>query len=189
MSAALFQCLDSRSAESLSNALYDSAIGQSIQLYPLGSFLGISFYWDCAEVYNLCMDIILQFAGSAALIGVDATELFPRDRYNLILLDNMFSGLRPYDYVAVDCLNVLCRDFLKGIKRYNYTIEDVLKACRGCYLWSDGVDATDSIARYIYNASISGAWRLTAQDVLTCNFASPRLLTRCMAHFCYLSLI
>ena len=194
MSTALFQCIDESTAVNVGQAVMTSQLWSSCRVYPFGRLLGVFFMADCREFYNFCMHVVSQSPGVAAFIGIDVYESTPDDPYKLQILTTMPYLQSIRNNTEVRYYNLLVKDFLRSIQKYEYDYQSVLNVVSRCFLGQDEANSVETIARTIYYLANSNLRRINTTmlienaGVTSNSDAGFRLMIRCMAHFCYLNL-
>lgn len=194
MATALFQCVDQPTAAQMQVLILSEPPCDDVKTWLFGKLFGISFRYDCVQIYHWGMNLVTRFQGRVAFIGIDERASVPDDKYKLMILDNMPAMPSLRNQTERSYFASLKRDFLKAIKKYEYSYEEIHAICQACYLGVDQHDAVNYIARVIYHISNSNIRMINTNNLLdgpvTNNYSdgSHRTMIRCMAHFCYLGL-
>lgn len=195
MPVALFQCLDDDTVLKLQSAMHKNPPLLYFVTRPLcfERCLAVPFTGNCNYMYCWCMDLVLNFHGYAAFIGIDAKRNRPVDVYKLSIVDCLPYNYKLRSFEETSRYNILVSDFTRVLKILDFDFESIATVCERCFI---GRDTTSMIkcARVIYWFTQNRDMWDNAVDIVRylngfgIELYSGRFNTMslCMAHFCML---
>ena len=196
MATAMFQCISNEVAIKLSQGILANPpwLGGRTRVSGRLCWFIFSGEFDgsCKAVYEYFMNLVTNWPGYVAFIGIDETSNYQEDPYNLQIIDTIPQLPHQRDVEDNQSYMALQQDFLNVIVGTRYTYEEVLTICQRCYIGQDLMDSVKYCTTTIWQ--LSNASQLTQSlislvsgpNAFTYSEDNSNTLVRCMAHFCYL---